>query len=194
MITSIWIWKGWNQVPSTCQCSLSFCHSSHPQLFAAPPIPPLLLPIASSVLPTCLWLTPGILLTPSPVLLRFYPYDNSNTAKYVTALMILRRAGWWKIEHGVSRFIGYGQLGSHWSTDGKLVKRPLSGLNGIQDTVILVDDEFFWNSFLKVIVRDTNSPLRVCLFAAYGSAGSTPVDIPSVTPPILSRIQSAKLA
>ncbi|KAF8246761.1 hypothetical protein K440DRAFT_321623 [Wilcoxina mikolae CBS 423.85] len=82
----------------------------------------------------------------------------------------------------------------------QLLGCSLSKVTMIPPTVLLVDeaqttkdDEYFWNTFLKFIVQPDDTPLLVCLFATYGSAGSNPVEIPSITPPVLSCVQRVEL-
>lgn len=81
-----------------------------------------------------------------------------------------------------------------------LLGASLSNPSVIPPTVLLVDeaqltkeDQYFWNTFLKLVVQPASSTLRVAMFAAYGSAGNSPVDIPCITPPILRRIQRVEL-
>lgn len=82
----------------------------------------------------------------------------------------------------------------------QLLGTALSTPAVIPPTVLLVDeaqstkeDQYFWNTFLKLLVQPAPSNLRVAMFAAYGSAGNTPVEIPCITPPILRRIQRVEL-
>lgn len=82
----------------------------------------------------------------------------------------------------------------------QLLGASLSNPTVIPPTVLLVDeaqstkeDQYFWNTFLKLLVQPALSTLRVAMFAAYGSAGNTPVEIPCITPPILRRIQRVEL-
>lgn len=78
----------------------------------------------------------------------------------------------------------------------RLLGASLLNPSVIPPTVLLVDeaqstkeDQYFWNTFLKLLVQPAPSTLRVAMFAVHGSAGSSPVDIPCITPPILGRIQ-----
>lgn len=67
----------------------------------------------------------------------------------------------------------------------QLLGMALSNPAVIPPTVLLVDeaqstkeDQYLWNTFLKLLVQPAPSNLRVAMFAAYGSAGNTPVEIP----------------
>lgn len=82
----------------------------------------------------------------------------------------------------------------------RLLEASLSNPSAIPPTVLLVDeaqstkeDQYFWNTFLKLLVQPDPSTLRVAMFAVYSSAGDSPVDIPCITTPILRRIQRVEL-
>lgn len=69
-----------------------------------------------------------------------------------------------------------------------------------QPIILLVDeaqtsrsDTFFWNNFLKLLVQPHVVPVYVVMCSAYGSAGRFPVDLPLMTPPVLSPIQRIEL-
>jgi Cdc6-like AAA superfamily ATPase len=81
-----------------------------------------------------------------------------------------------------------------------LLHHKLSKIDSMQETVLLVDeaqttkkDLYFWNSFIKNIVQDGHGPIRVGLFASYGSAGSAPVEYPYIALPILSSSSRVEL-
>jgi hypothetical protein len=73
----------------------------------------------------------------------------------------------------------------------QLLQYKLSEIDRMPETILLVDeaqstkaDRFFWNMLLKSVVQDGH--LKVGMFTSYGSAGAIPVELCSITPPILS--------
>jgi hypothetical protein len=77
-------------------------------------------------------------------------------------------------------------------------------IENMPETILLVDeaqtkkaDRFFWNYLLKVVVPSCGKTLKVGLFSSYGNAGAIPVELHSITPPLLpgsSRIRVAQTA
>lgn len=82
----------------------------------------------------------------------------------------------------------------------RLLGASLSSPSVVPPTVLLVDEaqstkenQYFRNTFLKLLVQPTPSTRRVAMFAAYSSVGDSPADIPCMKPLILRRIQRVDL-
>lgn len=84
----------------------------------------------------------------------------------------------------------------------KILGLTLNQLPHLKQPIVLLIDEaqtsksdtFFWNDFLKFLVQPCVVPVYVIMCSAYGSAGRFPVDLPLMTPPILSRVQRIELS